>query len=70
MSSYGHMVIRHAYPGEFWVMWTVDYHYIRLGGARRLRYPRQFKRLTDKAGARKFMKRWNLGKVPAELIDT
>ena len=42
--------------GGYWLTWTVDYYY----ADSRLRYPRQFRRDTDEAGARRFCKRWGI----------
>jgi hypothetical protein len=53
--SYGHRV-QFLGVDHFRVSWTVDFYY----PASRLRHPRGFSRDTDRTGAIKFAKRWNL----------
>lgn len=43
-------------PDDYRLFWTVDFYY----SGSRLRFPRQFSRDTDLAGARRFAKKWNL----------
>lgn len=43
-------------PDDFRISWVVDFYY----SGSRLRWPRQFSRDTDRAGAKRFAKRWNL----------
>jgi hypothetical protein len=44
--------------GDNWyrLFWFVDYYYSGV----RSRFPRQFRRDTDEAGAKRFCKRWNI----------
>lgn len=53
--SYGHS-IKQVGGVSFMLRWMVDFYY---AGSRQ-RFPRQFQRLTDEAGARRFCKRWNV----------
>jgi hypothetical protein len=55
-SSYDHSVRAASYPGEYSIHWMVDYYY---AGSRQ-RFPRAFKRLTDRAGAERFCHRWGI----------
>lgn len=59
--SYGHSVQRIG-PDHYRLYWTVDHHYSNS----RLRFPRTHSRDTDRAGAQRFAKRWNLPEVPAD----
>lgn len=54
MSSYGHHIQKIG-PDHYRLSWTVDFHY----PTSRLRFPRQFRRDTDKVGALRFAKKWN-----------
>ena len=45
-----------SYPGEYIISWTVDYYY----PDSQLRYPRRFRRDTDKKGAVRFCRKHNI----------
>jgi hypothetical protein len=53
--SYGHSCKKWLYD-LYEMSWTVDYYY----PDSRLRYPRTFRRITGKFGAKKFCKKWDL----------
>jgi hypothetical protein len=53
--SYG-QTIHLEFEDSYRIAWTVDYHYPES----RLRYPRRFSLVTNKAGARRFARRWGL----------
>lgn len=53
--SYGHRY--HHFGGDWYrIYWTVD-RYIK---GSRLRYPTEYSRDTDEAGARRFCEKWEL----------
>ena len=53
--STGHGIQRFG-PDEFRISWVVDFYY----RGSRLRWPRQFTRDTDRAGALRFSRRWGV----------
>ena len=55
--------IRHISGDDYRISWVVDFHY----ATSRLRHPRTFSRLTDRAGAERFAKKWGL---PSPTIPT
>ena len=55
-SSYGHSIRALSGMDCFEIVWTVDHHY----RSSRLRHPRQSRRITDEAGARRFCKKWDI----------
>ena len=55
MSSYGHSIERHGLH-DFTLYWTVDN---KIQGSR-LRFPSARSRDSDRAGAVRFAKRWNV----------
>ena len=61
--SYNHRV-HHLGFDHFRIHWTVDRYY----EGDRLRHPTSCSRDTDKAGARRFIKRWNITyRIPEAL---
>lgn len=52
--SYGHRI--QALQFGYQISWTVD---IRPAGSR-VRYPRRYTRITTKAGAQRFAKKWRI----------
>ena len=59
MSSYAHACRKLAGHDEYEISWSVDYKYV----GSRLRYPRIIRRVTDRAGALRFCKRWGLAPI-------
>jgi len=51
--SYDHSIKRMSW-GDFRIYWTVDFYY----SGSRMRFPRVFYRDTNKAGAKRFAKKW------------
>ena len=47
--------ISRIYEDCYRIYWSIDFYYKNS----RLRHPRQFSRLTDRAGAEKFAKKWD-----------
>lgn len=62
-SSYAHRVRRFSFGYRLY--WTVDRYY----EGSRLRWPTEYSRDTDEAGARRFCKRWGI-EFPEEEKDT
>lgn len=54
--SYGHRIMKLG-DDSYRLFWTVDRYY----SGSRLRFPRTASRDTDKNGALKFSKKWDLG---------
>ncbi len=62
--SSGHSVKRFGYD-DYRLYWTVD----RYCKGSRLRFPTQYSRDTDAAGAKRFIKKWGVTlRVPEELL--
>ena len=53
--SYGHRIQLDPWGG-YTISWTVDRYY----RDSRQRHPRRYRRETDRAGAERFAKRWNV----------
>lgn len=70
MSSSRHKILR-IYQDWYRLYWTIkQYRWVvvdRLGNESRLRYPREYHRDTDEAGARRFAKKWGV-KMPEEDV--
>lgn len=58
--SYSHKIQKAPFGG-YWISWVVDFHY----SGSRLRFPRSFRRYTEKEGAERFSKKWGVP-MPAE----
>ncbi len=58
--GYGHHISRLGHD-TFSISWSYD---TKIAGSR-LRWPRGFRRITDKAGAERFAKKWN-ARMPKE----
>lgn len=54
--SYNHRCTADEYRGDYLISWVVDYYY----PSSRLRYPRGFRRWTDRKGAERFCKKWGI----------
>ena len=52
--SYGHRIQRFG-QDEYRLSWVVDFYH----AGNRQRHPRQFRRDTDEAGARRFAAKWD-----------
>ncbi len=63
-TSTGHR-IKLLGSGDYRISWTVDYYYPGV----RIRFPRTCQRHTDRAGAERFAKRWNV-KMPEARAAT
>lgn len=61
MASYGQHIQRIA-ADHYRLSWTVDHKY----PSSRLRFPRSHSRDTDKAGAKRFAKKWRLSMPSGE----
>ena len=59
--AYDKMISYAAWGGsdDFEISWTVDFYYPNS----RLRHPRTYRRITDRAGALRFAKKWKV-KMP------
>lgn len=55
MAGYGHRIWR-LYPGVYRLSWCWDQKY----ATSRLRFPRHLTRDTDRAGAERFARKWNV----------
>lgn len=59
-SAYNHRITI-AGGGDYWLCWTIDTKHGRI------RYPNVRRRLTDKAGAIRFAKKWKV-EMPKEIL--
>ena len=61
-ASYGHDAKQWGFD-DFTISWIVDKHY----SGSRLRFPQHQRRVTDRKGAERFCKRWEI-EMPEERI--